>query len=64
MKRAISFIVGILMVAALLVGSGDPTPDATSKQIILTELACVAVLALGSWYLWHTYKDEIKDQLN
>lgn len=64
MKRIITAIVCVLMLFALLIGSGDPTPDATSKQIILTELACVAVLALGSWYLWHNYKDEIKDQLN
>lgn len=60
MKRFISLIVGLFMFAALLVGSGDPTPDATAKQIIVTEIVCLAVLALGALWFWHNYKDELR----
>jgi len=48
------------MLAALLVGSGDPTPDATAKQIIITEIVCLAVIVLGSLWFWHSYKDELR----
>jgi len=60
MKRFISLIVGLFMLAALLVGSGDPTPDATAKQIIITEIVCLAVIVLGSLWFWHSYKDELR----
>ena len=57
MKKIISYFMGFLMFVALLVGSGDPMPDIPAKEIIITELACLAVLAAGALWFRKLYRD-------
>lgn len=57
MKKVLSFIIGFLMICALMVGSGDPVPGTPLKTIITTELVCLAMLTIGALWLWKTYRN-------
>lgn len=55
MKKILSLIVGIAMMAALFIGSGDPMPGTSWKTIVITELICLAVLVAGVFYFRKVY---------
>ena len=59
MKKILNIIVGIAMLAALFIGSGDPVPGASLKTIIVTELICLAVLVAGALYFRNVYGKQL-----
>lgn len=61
MKRYLSIVIGLLMIMAILVGSGEPSPEASSKSIIISEVICILIIAGGAmWFYWVYGRDEIR----
>jgi hypothetical protein len=60
MKKVFTLIVGIVMIFAALIASGEPDPETPQKTIIVTEIVCVAVLVAGALWLRYFFKSEEK----
>ena len=50
----------LAMLAALIIGSGDPTPEANLAAYWLGEIICFAVIIGGAFLLRHIYKTTTK----
>lgn len=55
-KDLLAMAVGLPMLAAMLVASGDPTPDCTAAIYWTVEAVCLAVIVTGAFILRHIYK--------
>ena len=50
----------LAMLAALIIGSGDPTPESNLTAYWLGEAVCFAVIVAGAFLLRHFYKTSVK----
>ena len=62
MKKILTLIIGLLMIFAAFVASGEPTAEATTKQIVVTEAICIIILIAGAFQLIRTFGDESKER--
>lgn len=62
MKKILTLIIGLLMIFAALVASGEPTAEAPTKQIVVTEAICIIILIAGAFWLLRTFGDESKER--
>ena len=58
-KDIIASGVGLVMFAALLLASGDPTPETNLTTYWTVEAVCLAVIVIGAFILRKIYKSTI-----
>lgn len=62
MKKILTLIIGLLMIFAAFVAGGEPTAEATTKQIVVTEAICIIILIAGAFWLLRTFGDESQER--
>jgi hypothetical protein len=57
-KDLLATAVGLPMLAALFIASGDPMPECSASTYWTVEVICIAVIIAGAFILRRIYKTE------